>query len=325
MRYERLENLLDLVALLQSSIVGVSLTDIEERFSVSRRTAERMRDAIARAFPQLEEAPTGDLTKRWRIRAPALASLALIGAEALAELELAASSLRRRGLQERAALLESMGQALRAAMQPAARSRLEPDTAALMEAEGMVARAGPREYLTPGLITTVREAIKSCRQVRIRYQAEHGREARVQRIAPYGLLYGDRSYLVARGPGGPAPHLYRLSRISAAEIIHAPFERPGDFSIDDFAAQSFGVYQESPSNIRLRFSASAADEARSFIFHSSQSLQSEPDGSLVISFRAGGLRELCWFLFSWGADVVIEAPARLHRMFDRMIGDLTTR
>jgi predicted DNA-binding transcriptional regulator YafY len=75
----------------------------------------------------------------------------------------------------------------------------------------------------------------------------------------------------------------------------------------------------------LRFSASVAEEARFFIFHSSQSLQPEPDGSLLLSFRAGGLRELCWFLFSWGTDVTIEAPVRLRRMFDRMIGDLAAR
>jgi predicted DNA-binding transcriptional regulator YafY len=325
MRYERLESLLELVAMLQSSIVGVSLSDIQDRFSISRRTAERMRDAVARAFPQMEVVLSDDQTKRWRVRSPALNSIASVGPDALTELQLAAASLRRRGLQERAALLEATGDALRAAMQPAVRSRLEPDIAALMEAEGIAARAGPREYLTAGLITTIREAIKSCRLVRIRYQAEHTGEARTQRVAPYGLLYGDRSYLVARGPGGTEPHLYRLSRITAAELASSSFVRPESFSIEEFAARSFGVYQERSRNIRLRFSALVADEARSFIFHSSQVASTEADGSLLISFKAGGLRELCWFLFSWGVDVVIEAPVGLSRMFDGMIRDLGGR
>jgi predicted DNA-binding transcriptional regulator YafY len=202
---------------------------------------------------------------------------------------------------------------------------MEPDIAALMEAEGMAARAGPREYLTPGLIATIREAIKACRMVRIRYQGEHSGSSWSQRVAPYGLLYGDRSYLVARGPGGPEPHLYRLSRISAAELATSSFERPEDFSIEEFAARSFGIYQERPRNIRLRFSPSVADEARSFIFHPAQTSATGPDGSLSISFKAGGLRELCWFLFSWGTAVTIEAPAELRKMFDRMIRDLAQR
>jgi predicted DNA-binding transcriptional regulator YafY len=115
--------------------------------------------------------------------------------------------------------------------------------------------------------------------------------------------------------------LYRLSRIASAELADGSFERPEDFSIGAFAARSFGIYQERPRLIRLRFSPAAADEAGSYIFHPSQTAVTEPDGSLTVSFRAGGLRELCWFLFSWGEDVAIAAPAELRRMYDGMIID----
>jgi predicted DNA-binding transcriptional regulator YafY len=325
MRYERAESLLGLVAMLQGSVGGVSIGDIEAGFAVSRRTAERMRDAVLRAFPQIDELVAEDRTKRWRIRAPVLSPLAQIGPEALVELDLAAADLRRRGLQERASVLESTGAALRGAIKPEARSRLEPDIAALLEAEGLAARAGPPEALAAGLIATIREAIKACRMLRIDYRPEYADEARPQHVAPYGVLYGDRSYLVARGPGGSEPHLYRLSRIADAELAEGSFERPDDFSIADFAARSFGIYQERPRHIRLRFSAAAADEAGSYIFHPGQTAATDPDGSLSVSFQAGGLRELCWFLFSWGQDVAIEAPAELRLMYRGMIDDLAGR
>ncbi len=115
--------------------------------------------------------------------------------------------------------------------------------------------------------------------------------------------------------------MYRLSRIASAELAEDSFERPEDFSIGSFAARSFGIYQERPRLIRLRFSPAAADEAGSYIFHPSQTAVAEKDGSLTVSFRAGGLRELCWFLFSWGPEVAIAAPAELRRMYDGMIID----
>lgn len=40
----------------------------------------------------------------------------------------------------------------------------------------------------------------------------------------------------------------------------------------------------------------------------------EEDGSLTVRFRAGGLREICWHLFTWGDTVTIVAPAALREM-----------
>ena len=48
MAYEKTYDLLDLAIWMQSTREGVSLNEIAERFHVSRRTAERMRDMIMR-------------------------------------------------------------------------------------------------------------------------------------------------------------------------------------------------------------------------------------------------------------------------------------
>ena len=54
MRYERLTELLRLAIRLQGSRGGLTIADIQDEFSVSRRTAERMRDAVEAAFGPLE-------------------------------------------------------------------------------------------------------------------------------------------------------------------------------------------------------------------------------------------------------------------------------
>lgn len=66
MRYSRHEDLLRLAVMMQGSAEGLSIADIERAFGVSRRTAERMRDAVLRAYPQLEERPGPNGLKYWR-------------------------------------------------------------------------------------------------------------------------------------------------------------------------------------------------------------------------------------------------------------------
>ena len=46
MRYERLQDIVRLAVRLQGALGGLTLDDIAADFSISRRTAERLRDAV---------------------------------------------------------------------------------------------------------------------------------------------------------------------------------------------------------------------------------------------------------------------------------------
>ena len=45
-RYSRVSDILDLAIFMSSKIQGVTVNEISERYNVSRRTAERMRDSL---------------------------------------------------------------------------------------------------------------------------------------------------------------------------------------------------------------------------------------------------------------------------------------
>jgi predicted DNA-binding transcriptional regulator YafY len=140
MRYEKADNLLQLALDMQAARTGLSLLDIQERYGVGRRTAQRMRDAIMRIFPQAEEVPTDERTKRWRIPAGVLDRLIDFDADELADLEAAISLCRRENLPEQAARLSSLAAKLKAMMKPDVARRVEPDLEALLEAEGLSPR-----------------------------------------------------------------------------------------------------------------------------------------------------------------------------------------
>ena len=77
-----------------------------------------------------------------------------------------------------------------------------------------------------------------------------------------------------------------------------PPVNPGRFK--ECADRSFGAYQKPPVDVVLRFGANVEQDAAAFLFHPSQSLLRNDDRSLTVSFRAGGLDEMCWHLFTWG-------------------------
>ena len=89
MRYERVSDIVRLAVHLQGSYGGLTLTDIQEEFSVSRRTAERMRDAIEAAFGPLDrvDVDSGDRRIHWRLQSRALHPFIAISPEELPTLK----------------------------------------------------------------------------------------------------------------------------------------------------------------------------------------------------------------------------------------------
>jgi len=313
MHYQKLDQILRLALAFQGTREGLSLADIQREFGVARRTAERMRDAVARVFPQFERCDDGERVRRWRLPAGTLGGLVAVSAEELAELDAAATALARRGLRERADLVVSAAQKLRATARPEHLRRIEPDLEVLTEAEGTALRPGPRPILPPGMLTKLRRAIISCLPVTMQYRSRRSGEPYVVEVHPYGMLYGSRPLLVAAAESWGEPKLYRLDRIGTLDLGNTPFVRRADFRLEDFAARAFGTWQEEPFDVVLRFDAATADEAAQWRFHPTQTAERDAEGRLVVRFRAGGAQEMSWHLFTWGTSVEILEPPSLRQ------------
>ena len=319
MRYEQVANLVRLAVRLQGTLGGLTLDEIQDGFSVSRSTAERMRDAVAAAFGPLDLVDSEDRKRRWRLRSDAVRRLVAITPEELADLESAASALERdTGLAERAATLREFATKVRATLHTESLARIESELEALVQAEGLAMRAGPRARLDTGLLSKLREAVTTRRMVEFRYFAQATGRHNRQRVRPLGLLYGNRAFLVASGDWREEPRLWRLANVSELRITDETFERDPEFDLEQYAKRSFGTFQEEPVGVVLRFDAAAARDASTFIFHPDQSTERNDDGSLTVRFEAGGIDEMCWHLFTWGESVTIEEPLRLRRRLSEM-------
>lgn len=311
MNYGKMLDLFDLAMKMQESSDGISLTDICRDFNVSRRTAERMRDALSIYFPQMEEVPTGEKIKRWRIPQRILNSLIAFSPEEISALQTAIIYLKQNSLDDKAALLGKVELKLKNLMKPEQKRRIEVDAEELIKAEGLVLRPGPQIRVDAQIIDKIRQAILSCHQVKLKYKSKMDGRIFDYKLIPYGFLYGQRAhYLVAKHSDGwdsGKAHNFSLSHILEADILPETFITD-DFNLEAYAQESFGAWHEEPFDVEWLFSPKVAEEAKNFVFHPTQTLIENSDGSLTVKFRAGGKLEMDWFLYTWGDDVKVVKP-----------------
>ena len=109
-----------------------------EKFGVSRRTAERMRDMIKIRFPQTKETMDDNGFKRWYIPQGTLRDFIQFSAEEVALLETLKTLLEKNNMADKTETLERLTDKIKANVKPDVMRRLEPDVEVLMEAEGFI-------------------------------------------------------------------------------------------------------------------------------------------------------------------------------------------
>ena len=320
MSFWKAEQLLSLATLSASRLSGVTLDDVVERFSVSKRTAQRMLRALENQFPDTNVRVDPDGRKRWRLEAAAMRDLISVTPEELVALDVAIALLTRSGSPVEAEDLKKLLEKILALVPRGKAVRLETDHYALLEAMGLAARPGPRTIVDRNIAAAIAEAIKACRVLDISYQARDEQEPRPRRIMPLGVLAGFRRYVVGRPveePTGPLRH-YLVENIHMASVSNETFTRDSEFDLKEHAGRAFGVFQndEEYGEVVWRFAPAAAERARGFEFHPDQRFEQQPDGSLIVSFQAAGHLEMCWHLYAWGDQVEVLAPDALRTLVE---------
>ena len=321
MSFQKAADLLRLAELATARYQGVSLTEIEQEFGVDRRTAQRMTKVLEEMFPHFITRVDDERRKFWKLRADDARLMLAQGIRdsELAALELAIRRAEREGLVTEVRTLSGLRDRLLAAMPGPHARRAEADAEAVLEAHGFASRPGPRVRIGPDLMGVIGAALKGPHLLTVIYAG--GRDPdRVRRLEPYGLLLGTRRYLVAREVEGDGRmQHYRLDRITSARLEADSFARDPAFDLTTHAARAFGSFHTDAEYCEVvwRFSAAAAATAREFLFHPTQEMTDERDGSLTVRFTASGHLEMAWHLYMWGDAVEVLAPEPLRAMVNR--------
>lgn len=314
MSFAKAQDLIRLARMAASRRGGIGLEEICEAFGVSHRTAQRMTDALEETFANVVAEDGEDRRRRWRLADPGLDRLQLRHETGVEALEIAARGAEAEGRLRHARALAELRDGLLARLP--ARARIEADAEAVLAAMGQVTRPGPRVALAPDILDAIIEALRGPFRLRVRY----GRpDAPPRTLEPHGVLLGHRTYLAARDRArADQVRNFRIDLIHTAETVDESFALEEGFAIADYAARSFGVWQDPDQygEVIWRFAPEAAERAAGFRFHPSQVVEPQQDGSLILRFRAAGWLEMTWHLYQWGDKVEVLAPEGLRRMVE---------
>lgn len=313
MAYEKMHDLLDLAIRMQSSADGVSINDIMQQFEVSRRTAERMRDLIREKFPQIVEDIGEHGIKRWHLPYGTLKDYINFSIDEISALQNAVCFMEHRQLKEQSQILANLLNKIKAMIRPDIICRLEPDAEIMQESEGYAFRPILKLNINPEHLNELRRAVTACRKIRMRYDSPSGNNAwRV--IYPYAFIYDKKHYLIAYSEKDRDFRCFNLSKIIELKDGDNYFNRDSNFNLEQYCHRSFGVYHDTPIKVEWLFDAQSADKARDYIFHPSQVMIDNSDGSLSVRFESGGVLEMDRHLYSWGKHVKVIKPRNWKKM-----------
>lgn len=310
-RYSRVTDILDLIIFMLSRFNGVSLNDIQERYNISRRTAERMRDAVLASFPQVDEIETDDRCKRWGFTNYSLNELVTFSNENIALLENLKKTCDNLSQTEIEDIIIKM-KALKHKFTKIDEEKIE----LILQSEGYAIRQTQNFKVDLEQISVIRQAIKEKRKI----EAEYHDKTRI--LEPLGLIYGEKVHLIAReAKKGNGEFNYILHKLKNIKLTNETFD-PKGFNLQEYSQKSFGVYFGEIYDVKLKFIPEAAEDVMNYNFHPTQKIKQQDDGSVIVTFKASGDKHIMWNIFKWGNAVEIIAPKSLQQKYQTTLKSL---
>ena len=319
-RYKRTEDIVRLALKLQDSQTGMCLDDIMDYFNVSRRTAERMRDSILKIFGDAE-AVMHDGKKYWKLKRTNVSLLPTITDIEMDAIDAGIKTLKRYKRKKEVAVLTSLKKKVFCLTNSAQKSNSE-GIKNITLSEGLALQPSPQFIVSDDILQTIRNAIISCNEIKIEYFARSRNSDGEKVIQPYGFLYGIRHYLVGWSKKDKEFRYFTLSNIKKVSVSKRTF-KPQQFSLEDFASRSFGVFQEKKVyEVIWEFSKKVSKDVLEYQFHPTQEVIPQKNGCVLVKFTACGLLEMVWHLFQWGDNVKIIAPKELKNLYKEKVNEL---
>ena len=132
-------------------------------------------------------------------------------------------------------------------------------------------------------------------------------------VAPYKLWFFDGTfYMLGFCHLRKDIRLFAVDRIRKMVLTDTTFETPQDFDIENLLRDSFGAFLGEPVQVVIHFSSSAAGYVDEKIWHESQVVERQKDGSLIFKAEIAGTEEIKFWILRWGKDAVVLKPDSLR-------------
>ena len=153
--------------------------------------------------------------------------------------------------------------------------------------------------------------------VRIEYDSLTEGEQIRTKLRTYYLLFCRHSwYAIGQSSLHSAVRTFNISRIVSLDKLTQRFSVPKGFSIDRHLGNAWQLVPETGSDqdIVIRFLPMVARNVAEVIWHKTQRLEFQDDGSLVFRARISGLNEIAWWILGYGDQAEVIQPTALRQL-----------
>jgi predicted DNA-binding transcriptional regulator YafY len=131
-------------------------------------------------------------------------------------------------------------------------------------------------------------------------------------VDPYKLWYVNNGlYMVGHDHRENELRTFAVERIQSALVGNRRFEIPPDFNFEEFRKTAFNVIWGEPQEVMIRFSPAQAPYIKERTWHPSQHIETEDDGSIVLTMHVADLDEVKRWLIGFGAEAEVIEPDEL--------------
>jgi predicted DNA-binding transcriptional regulator YafY len=161
------------------------------------------------------------------------------------------------------------------------------------------------------------EAISKRQVVNLKYASLTEWETIDTKLRPYQLLFSGRSwYVIGRSSLHSEPRTFNLARIKHLRLLNERYAVPRNFSLEKYLGNAWHLVPDSgpDQHVVIRFQPLVARNVSEVIWHKTQRLEWNQDGTLDFRAQVSGLQEIVWWILGYGDQAEVLRPAKLRKL-----------
>jgi predicted DNA-binding transcriptional regulator YafY len=174
----------------------------------------------------------------------------------------------------------------------------------------------PKSEAHLSVLAKLAEAWTSQHRAKIIYRSLPAAKASERLIDAYFIepaAPGHSSYVIAYCHRAGEVRIFKVERIEAIELTDETYTIPADFDANKYFSGAWGIVVEGEEQtVRLKFSPAIARLMEETIWHPSQVLEKQAEGSVIMTLKVFYTYELVTWILGWGEKVEVLEPTELR-------------
>ncbi|AOV98896.1 YafY family protein [Dehalococcoides mccartyi] len=174
----------------------------------------------------------------------------------------------------------------------------------------------PRKEKQLQVLTELAEAWTSLHSVKITYRSLESEKAAERIIEPYFIqpaAAGHSSYVIAYCHRAKEVRTFKIERIENIQSTGDTYLVPSDFDANKYLGSAWGVVVGGETKtIRLKFTPIIGRIISETVWHPSQEIKMQKDGTVIMTLQIMDTVELFSWIMGWGENVEVLEPRGLR-------------